>query len=299
MRTLLLGILIVSAALLGGCETSVDPVVGTERAFSLYGVLQPRADTQWVRVYPIEDQLTPTPPTPLDASVTSTLLETGQTQTWRDSVIQDPSGNNAHVFWHPFRVAHGRTYQLEVTGPRGRTLVEVAVPDSAALILQPPEVTPTGVFTPVLINSAVPRLLHLEVEYYFQYDFSENQAGSPLLRATRSYAGAQRREDGGWVVPINLVRDFLILREQLDAADLWNPLHGLVMVNMTLRLAVVNDEWNPPGGTFDADALAQPGTMSNVENGFGFVGAGYRLEETWTPDIETLTRAGWTDPSEF
>jgi hypothetical protein len=39
--------------------------------------------------------------------------------------------------------------------------------------------------------------------------------------------------------------------------------------------------------------------MSNVENGFGFVGAGYRLQETWTPDTETLTRAGWTDPSEF
>jgi hypothetical protein len=37
--------------------------------------------------------------------------------------------------------------------------------------------------------------------------------------------------------------------------------------------------------------------MSNVENGFGFVGSGYRLDNTWTPEIETLVAAGWTDPS--
>jgi hypothetical protein len=297
-RTILI-LVLGCAVLLGGCETAVDATVDSDRSFSLYGVLQPRADTQWVRVYPIEDQLTPTPATPLDATVRSTVLETGQTQTWRDSVVQDPSGENAHVYWRPFRVDHGRTYRLEVTGPQGRARVEVDVPDSAELVLQPPEVNSAGVFTPVFIDRAVPRLLRPEVEYFFQYDFSRNSAEPPLLRASRSYDGAQRREDGGWIVPINLVRDFLILREQLDDADLWNPLHGLVMVNMTLRLAVVNEAWDPPGGSFDPEVLVQPGTLSNVENGFGFVGAGYRLEETWTPDMETLTTAGWTDPGVF
>jgi len=36
----------------------------------------------------------------------------------------------------------------------------------------------------------------------------------------------------------------------------------------------------------------------NVENGFGFVGAGYRLADTWTPDDEALTAAGWTVPTD-
>ena len=48
-----------------------------------------------------------------------------------------------------------------------------------------------------------------------------------------------------------------------------------------------NAEWDPPGGVFDADVLVQPGTLSNVENGFGFVGAGYRLSSTWIP-LDTI-----------
>lgn len=300
MSRIVFALVIGCAVLLGGCETAVDPIVGTERAFSLYGVLQPRADTQWVRVYPIEEQLTPTPSTPLEATVRSTALETGQMQTWRDSVIRDPSGDNAHVYWRPFRVDHGRTYRLEVTGPQGRTQVEVDVPASAELVLQSPEINVTGVTVPVLVDNDVPRLLHLEIEYFFRYDFESTGGGEPpTLRATRSYDGSQRRTDNGWIIPIDLQRDFLILREQLDNANLWNPQHGLVMINMTLRLAVVNEEWNPPDGTFDANVLVQPGTMSNVENGFGFVGAGYRLEKTWTPATETLTEAGWTDPNRF
>ena len=300
MRALLLGLLVIGPIWWGGCDTSVDPIVGTDRAFSLYGVLQPNADTQWVRVYPIEDRLAPTPSTPLNASITSTALETGQMLTWRDSVIQEPSGDNAHVFWQPFRVAYGRTYRLEATGPTGATQVEVDVPARAELVLQPAEVTPTRVVMPMLVNNDVPRLLQLEVEYFFRYDFTSTGGGEPpTLRATRSYDGAQQMTDGGWRIPINLLGDFLALRNRLEDANLWNPRYGLVMINMTLRLAVVNDEWNPPGGTFDADVLSQPGTMSNVENGFGFVGAGYRLEETWTPDPETLTQAGWTNPDDL
>lgn len=299
MPRFLLAVLVGAAVLTAGCETAVDATLETDRAFSLYGVLQPEGDTQWVRVYPIEAQLTPTPNAPLDATVTSTLLETGAQHAWRDSVIQEPSGDRAHVFWRPFQAAYGGTYQIEATGPRGRTAVRVDVPARAELVQQPTEVRSSGVFVPVLVNSAVPRLLEVEVEYFFQYDSTAVDGRAPTLRATRSYADAPRRTDAGWIIPINLVRDFLILREQLDNADLWNPRFGLVMNNMTLRMAVVNAAWDPPDGTFDPDVLVQPGTMSNVENGFGFVGAGYRLEDTWIPDSETLTTAGWTDPAAF
>lgn len=299
MPRLVLIVLIGCAALVAGCETTVDPIVGSDRAFSLYGVLQPEADTQWVRVYPIEDRLTPTPDAPLDASVTTTDLVTGQMAAWRDSVIREADGRNAHVFWRPFRAAYGHTYRLEATGPQGRTQVEVTVPARADLVRQPPEVRSSGVFAPVLVDNDVPRLLGVEIEYFFQYDFAGPGGQPPTLRATRPYDDVPRRVEDGWLIPINLLRDFLILREQLDGADLWNPRHGLVMINMTLRLAVVNAAWNPPGGVFDAETLVQPGTMSNVENGFGFVGAGYRLEATWTPTRETLTTAGWTDPAEL
>ena len=39
--------------------------------------------------------------------------------------------------------------------------------------------------------------------------------------------------------------------------------------------------------------LVQPGLMSNVDNGFGFVGAGYRIELTWLPDDDVVARSGF------
>lgn len=288
--------------LLGGCETAVDPVVGTDRAFSLYGVLQPRADTQWVRVYPIETRLTPTTPAPLEATLAATDLTSGAQTAWRDSVIQEPDGRYAHVYWRPLRVAYGHLYRLDAQNAAGQTThVTVEVPVNAALVIQPPDIRANGVIVPMLVNNDVPRLLRVEVEYHFQYDFRQNVSGPglPTERATRSYDAQAHRTDGGWVIPINLQGDFLTLQAIFDDNNLWNPRYGFVLLDMTLRLAVVNAEWDPPEGMFDAEVLIEPGTMSNVEGGFGFVGAGYRLEETWTPDLETLTAAGWTDPTDL
>lgn len=53
--------------------------------------------------------------------------------------------------------------------------------------------------------------------------------------------------------------------------------------SLQLRLIVASEDWNPPGGIFDAEVLVDPGVLTNVENGFGYVVAGYRREVTWTP----------------
>lgn len=302
MRHATLACLLGLALALTSCEDSVDPIVESERAFSLYGVLQPRSDTQWVRIYPIETRLTPARPAPLAATFTATELEGGAPHAWRDSVMQESDGRYAHVFWRPFRVAYDRTYRLQVTGEHGRaTRVEVDVPPNAELVVQEPQIGMLEVTLPVLVNNDVPRLIHLEVEYHFQFNF-ESEAGanaSPVARATVSYDGEQQQTENGWIVPINLTEDFVRLRRGLEDRNLWNPEFGLVMRDMTLRLAVVNAAWDPPGDAFDPEVLVEPGLMSNVENGFGFVGAGYRLEKEWTPSIETLTEAGWTDPTEL
>ena len=303
MRHALLGLTVAALVLLpGGCDTSVDPVLGTEKDFSMYGVLRPRADSQWLRVYPVEDRLTPTAPESLAATVTSTETERGRTRTWTDSLIREDDGRYAHVFWTPTRVDYGRTYQLTVTGDDGQTTrTEVTVPRNAALALQAPQAEADPVLVPVLVNRAVPRLINLEVEYYVQYDLPENVGGTddPAVRLSVSYDDTQRRIEGGWVVPIDLSADYLRLRERLLNAGLWNPAVGLVMRNMTLRLEVANEAWDPPGGEFDPNVIVEPGAMSNVEGGFGFVGAGYRLRKQWTPAVEVLEQAGWTNPADL
>ena len=54
-----------------------------------------------------------------------------------------------------------------------------------------------------------------------------------------------------------------------------------------------NEEWVPPDGEFNAANLIQPGTFSNVENGFGFVGAGYRLQRSWTLPFEVVEKTSF------
>jgi len=44
---------------------------------------------------------------------------------------------------------------------------------------------------------------------------------------------------------------------------------------------VLDGAFVPPGGVFDAELLAQPGTLSNVEFGFGFIGSVGRFSTEW------------------
>ena len=97
----------------------------------------------------------------------------------------------------------------------------------------------------------------------------------------------------GWVVPIQLSEDIFYLREQLSQTGLWFPSFGVGVTSMTLDLMVVDNAWDPPENVFDPDVLVQPGTLSNVENGFGFIGAGYRLDLRFRPDNDVLVDAGF------
>ena len=99
---------------LSGCETDVTAVLGTDRVFTVYGVLTPQADTQKVLVFPIEGTLRPAQAEPLDARVTSTDLQSGAMQVWRDSLKREANGQYTHIFWSPFRAEYGHTYRLEV-----------------------------------------------------------------------------------------------------------------------------------------------------------------------------------------
>ncbi len=86
------------------------------------------------------------------------------------------------------------------------------------------------------------------------------------------------------MTPQSDLRSIQRLIEQTIPVD---PTIGLKLTKITIHLIAANADWDPPGDTFDIDVLVQPGTLSNVENGFGFVGAGYRLLGTWVP-LDTI-----------
>ncbi len=277
--------------LCAGCEEDVTAVLGTEKAFSLYGLVTPDIDTQWVRVYPIEDVLQPPAGAPLDVTVTSTDLESGGTRIWTDSVITDGDGHPAHIFWSPFRAVYGHTYRLEVARPDGASSrVDAIVPPRTEV----EQLTPTTSFpitAPLLLPGDLPRLMKLELDY--EIKFREGPSSATTAIVTIPYEGRQNRVAEGWIVRANLSEDFSALRAYLQEAGNWSPTFGIIVLNMNLRLIVASADWNPPGGVFDPEVLVQPGVLNNVENGFGFVGAGYRIKYGWRPADETLKAAGF------
>ncbi|GIV59165.1 MAG: hypothetical protein KatS3mg043_0254 [Rhodothermaceae bacterium] len=285
---LLLPALLALSLLAPGCEEDVVAVLGTDRPFTLFGVLTPQLDTQWVRVFPIESVLEPGRAGPLDARFRSLDLTAGEERRWQDSLLREPNGEFAHVFWAPFTASFGHTYRIEVTRSDGATTdVTVTVPPRSELVL-PERSLATPPLFPVHVAGQVPNLIRIEVVYTFVF-----RTVSDIRRdkATFSYQGAQQRTPDGWLIQLNVARDTRIILELLKEQYLLDPRNLIKIIEVQVRMIAANEAWDPPGGVFDPELLVQPGVMSNVRNGFGFVGAGYRLSARWVPFDTLLTKA--------
>lgn len=68
---------------------------------------------------------------------------------------------------------------------------------------------------------------------------------------------------------------------------------GIEQLLITVNTIIADDEWSPPGGLFNALELARPNVMTNVQNGYGFVGGGYRLHLSWQPELRFREAAGF------
>lgn len=100
------------------------------------------------------------------------------------------------------------------------------------------------------------------------------------------------REGDGWRLPLNLETNYESMRSLYfidhhldeDFKGFRNPAcDGLGLFDMKLTITVGSDDWDPPGGVFEPNALAHAGTLANVENGFGFVAGGYNEDRPLHP----------------
>ncbi len=121
------------------------------------------------------------------------------------------------------------------------------------------------------------------------FGMTQNSRGAP------SPAGSGQLND--WVIPVNLSNDFrsvLAALAQVEGPEI--VLVNIRLLSMQMRLIVADAAWDPPGGVFDPNVLVQPGTLSNVEQGFGFIGSGYRLALRWRPPDNVVLASGFALP---
>ena len=287
---------------LTSCDDDVEAIIGTEKPFTIWGFINAGADTQFVRVFPINDQLLTENQNTIDARVFSTNLTTGDRQEWTYENVQFDSLISGHVFWAGFRGEHEHRYQLEVVRSDGATTSStVTVPPEVSFNV---EVRANSTRIPVSIEGSIPNLVGVRVTY--------NAVNVPPLQAwpvgtvvadpvqlpvTLGYDNLIEKEGDTWSFEIDMVRDFdavsriyglncLITSELGSAPDVW-------LRTMEISALAADSTWDPPGGVFDPNFLAVPGTFSNVENGFGFFGAGQANNITVSPGEAVSRAAGY------
>lgn len=286
-----LGILILSACFFLGCDTKVEPVRGTDLPFSLFGLFSPQLDTQRVLVFPVEPTLRLLPDAPLDAQFVSVNLETQEEMVWSDSLIPQENGGHTHLFWSPFQAAYGSDYRVIVSDELGNaTEVLVKVPPTSEIEILPPSVS-SDIILPVLVRGDVENLNKVEVKY--GVDYRQASAGPKIEDVTFPHDDRTTRTPEGWLIRINLRSDFRRIEEFIRSQRAIDISYGIFLRGIQLRFIAASADWAPPDDNFDPEVLVQPGTLSNVVNGFGFVGAGYRSETSWLPADSVLQLAGF------
>ena len=115
-----------------GCDYSFDPLQeNDELTFSMNGVLDVHADTQWIRVMPIGESLIPEDPNPNGTVVHLTHLSTGELFAMDDSLFR--FGNDTYVWNYRTLTAIVADDAYEITaespaGDRSRVVVNTPSP---------------------------------------------------------------------------------------------------------------------------------------------------------------------------
>ncbi len=274
---------LVLCCFLQACETFedsvVDPFEGQERYFTMYGFLDASTFEQRIRVIPVrrtpEEITSPSEPNAfIDANVASVDLETGLKIFWEHDLSTLNDSTLAHVYSASIRIQPGRPYRIEVTrSDSAQTSATTVVPSLSSSI--PPEVEPAvtsfdEAFQTVHLTG-IPRAFDIEVYYSV---FSERT----LARVVRSYgATGAVDERGRWTINIDLSRDAeQVLREVESELGM-----NVWLSEMGIRAKWIDDQWPDIDPPIDLDRLGQPGVLSNVENGDGFIGSIGTYDRSW------------------
>ena len=285
-----------------GCEEDLDLRAEHPSSFSLYGVLSPDRDTQSVQLYVINSFPELRIEEDHNISLTSTNLSTGDIVIWQDSIV---TNNNvpAIIFWAPFTPKHEESYFLEATRPSdgAYSSVTVTIPPPVTVgIEENISLTPGMSELQVNIEAEQIRALKPELEYEVFGRFPEfgGTIDGPIRTYVIPYETKEFTTDSGWAILSDFMRDQIAVQKKyiLEIRGEEGIRCGrMVLVALRLHVLVGDATWDPPGGVCDPNVLSYQTALSNVDNGFGFVGAGFRIVEEIYPSTEIQQDACYTN----
>jgi hypothetical protein len=264
-----LGIPLLATLLAGGCDRPFQPVPEIqEEPFWLFGYLDVMADTQWVRVMPVRQNLL-TNPDPIDAHVTLEELGSGRIVTLNDSLFRfrdERLGSvaYAHNFWTTERLEPKKRYRIRAVRADGdSTTATVEMP--AALEFSFLNFEGGGDTARVEVRAE--RVLFVEMIHGMR-----NLANEPAGVIVKRQPPTQSTGDPGvQALDIDESPPFQMGLEEIGRVE--------------LRIVSARSDWPFDPALSDFDVTFPDSMPSNVENGVGFVGG----VATWTIPFHRCT----------
>ncbi len=280
---------------LAACEEDLNLRDDFPEPFTLYGVLSPDLDTQYVRVYPIDEFPRLDQEVPEGIRVTSVDLMTGEEIVWTDTIDTAPNGQRDLVFKAPFVPEHEHVYRVEARRKADgmRSYADVRIPPMVTVRSEDVIVeAKNSAILRVVVQGENIRVLKPEITY--EVMLCARGSLGPKESFHFTHHGLEAPVDNGWEIPFNIWFDRLFVTGELGLGIM--PF-TLILADVRINFLVGDEAWDPPFGVFAPNLLSHPDVLNNVENGLGFVGAGYRLESIRVkPSCALLTDAEYICP---
>jgi hypothetical protein len=260
--------LLISCLIIAGtaCDQNFQPLEPNDRFFfSMYGLIDAGADTQWVRISPVRehiDLLTDGS----DLKVTLQNVETGRLVTLKDSLFT--RGRNVLNFWTDEPVQHNQTYRLKAEHPNGDSSeVTVTTPEEMPVpkmvIFTEPGLPPKHI---VFVDKNV-NLADIQVKYYVRLMATDLDVNRTFSFAYRNKADIVNDHPDFYTVQINPDAEL----NEIERQVLLPPEGAIEVIYRQIYVATSAEEWDKDIETLDNFIYALPQTLLNVNNGLGFV----------------------------
>ena len=274
-----------SATLLAltACNSTVTPRNVLDKEYTVWGAFDPTTDLQAIRIVPILESPELRTDEPLDVTVTSTNLDTGDSIVWRDSLVAYGS-TSARIYIADFQPAFGSHHQLDIVPASGKPLrVYVPVPPSNDPVISSVLDYAGSIFT--IAWPGASQLNAVQLTYRVQ-DFD-----CEIDEYTYDFPGISEvsEAEARLVLDLHFTADKLRGEFPDGSPDPDGPLR-LPLDGLRIEAEVASSTWQmDPMLAADPEALRKADVFTNVENGFGFVGSAYPDTIRWTPTEEELS----------
>lgn len=246
------------------CNETFQPLSNSETVpLSIYGYLDASADTQWVRVTPIREQLD-MPLLKPEMEVKLEHPESGNFVMMNDSLVTMQGGFNVLNAWTTMDIKHGQTYRLEGKRPDGATSrVSVTIPGKINSALIESE---DGCRASLWLYG-IENLADIQSRWHIKFFYGTGDVNTVERFFIIPHRHRVRIFSGGDI--------FLALNsnEEIDQiyGQLTGPPNRFEVIRRDLFAASAGPEWIPVLSSISDLHYSLPESLSNVENGLGYL----------------------------